>query len=239
MKCITSSCILLASFLTLTLSGCSHRRSGSGHIVSDERTVSDFHNLSVDGGIDVFVTQGPAKNIIVKADDNLLQYVETKVEDGELHIRIRHDRWINFHSNIKVYISVPNLDNVDMAGSGSITFENEYKSEDPLKASLTGSGDISGKVDVPEITAAITGSGSFSLKGQTRKISVDITGSGDFNGYNLLAEEAEVTVAGSGDAQVSASVKLDAHVFGSGDVNYKGNPEVVKEVAGSGSVSKS
>jgi hypothetical protein len=48
-----------------------------------------------------------------------------------------------------------------------------------------------------------------------------------------------VHISGAGDAEVFASVKLDAHVTGAGDIRYKGNPpQVIHNTSGAGSIQK-
>lgn len=65
-----------------------------------------------------------------------------------------------------------------------------------------------------------------------------VAGSGDFHGFDLEANHTEVSVAGSGDAEVVSKQSLKARVAGSGDIQYKGNPtKEDTKVSGSGSIS--
>jgi hypothetical protein len=57
------------------------------------------------------------------------------------------------------------------------------------------------------------------------------------NGEKLLAENTAVKVSGNGNANVFASVKLDAKVSGSGNIFYSGNPtSPVIQKSGSGTI---
>ncbi|HEY0274048.1 MAG TPA: head GIN domain-containing protein [Chitinophaga sp.] len=235
MKYVASICIALSA--VAFLSACEHRR-GSGHVVTQTRSVSEFHKFTVAGPIDVDLRQGPTQDLEISGDDNLLKYVEVKNEDGELTIKLRRGGWFDFHNHFKVKVSTPNLTEINLAGSGTVKLVDGYKSEDELHTSIAGSGNVVGKFDVPLFKAFIAGSGSYNVEGQTRKVDVSVMGSGDFNGFNLLAEEATADIAGSGNVHVSASVKLRANIAGSGDVRYKGSPEVDSHVGGSGSVRK-
>ena len=49
-------------------------------------------------------------------------------------------------------------------------------------------------------------------------------------------EKADVTISGSGDAEVTVSDDLDVKITGSGDVYYKGNPDLDVNITGSGEV---
>ncbi|MGA1227538.1 MAG: GIN domain-containing protein [Tamlana sp.] len=60
--------------------------------------------------------------------------------------------------------------------------------------------------------------------------------SGDFHGFNLQANNTDVSVAGSGDAEVVSKETLKARVSGSGNIVYKGDPKMDTKVAGSGRI---
>ena len=54
---------------------------------------------------------------------------------------------------------------------------------------------------------------------------------------DLIADDVSVSIAGSGDAGVTANKSLDVSVAGSGDMRYGGTVAAAKScVAGSGSV---
>jgi hypothetical protein len=54
---------------------------------------------------------------------------------------------------------------------------------------------------------------------------------------DLSCEDVSISIAGSGDAKVSAKKTLAVSIAGSGDVEYSGGAQLVKSsVAGSGSV---
>ena len=129
------------------------------------------------------------------------------------------------------------INDVSLAGSGDLISKDQIITND-LNISLAGSGDIILNVKTQSVKGAVAGSGDISLKGSTNNLLAKVAGSGDFNSYELNANDAEVSIAGSGDVQVSASNNLKARVAGSGDVTYRGNPTVDKKVAGSGNISK-
>jgi hypothetical protein len=56
---------------------------------------------------------------------------------------------------------------------------------------------------------------------------------------DLVADDVQIRIAGSGDASVTANKSLDVSIAGSGDVKYSGNPAALKtSTAGSGSISR-
>ena len=47
---------------------------------------------------------------------------------------------------------------------------------------------------------------------------------------------ADITISGSGSAEVNVSEQLDIKISGSGDVYYRGNPSINIDISGSGDV---
>src|SRR2546429_5740124 len=61
---------------------------------AEERNVPDFNAVNVASGIRATVEIGPRGPVRVEAEDDLLDLVETRVEDGALHIGFKpHSRW--------------------------------------------------------------------------------------------------------------------------------------------------
>lgn len=215
-----------------------NRVKGSGNVIKEERDAPSFHKIKLEGSMNVFLSQGAAKKAVIEAEDNIAPLVELVNEDGRLKVRFRHDANVFTRKGVNVYLTTPEVDEIALSGSGDIKLVDKFNSKDEMKLTLSGSGNLNGTINAPEVKASIAGSGNMNLQGETKAVRVSIAGSGDYVGDNLLSEDAEVKIAGSGDAAVHASVKLEAKIVGSGDVKYKGNPNVSSSVAGSGSVRK-
>ena len=56
---------------------------GNGNLKKETRTVADFTSLSSHGPMDVKIVYGNSNSIQVEADENLLPYIETNVENGK------------------------------------------------------------------------------------------------------------------------------------------------------------
>jgi hypothetical protein len=88
-----------------------------------------------------------------------------------------------------------------------------------------------------ELEASLAGSGEITLEGRCSDLRARGQGSGNINAKRLIADNASVSTAGSGDISVFTSGRLDASVAGSGNVIYTGDPaNVSTSVAGSGEV---
>jgi hypothetical protein len=209
---------------------------------TEDRHLSGFNAVSVAGSFDVYITQGSTESVKVEAASDVIDRIVTEVEGGVLKIYTKkNDNGFNWNWGKKkmiVYVSIKNVNAVSLAGSGDVYFKNGLKAPS-LKLKLTGSGDLTGKVDVKSLESSVSGSGDITVSGRAENSSVSVVGSGDFTGQNLTTTNTTVKVAGSGDARVNAADKIDASVVGSGDVHYTGAAKnISSSKAGSGSVSR-
>ena len=207
--------------------------SGSGTVISEERAVPTFNQISLKGSGKVILTKGENQNVRVSTDDNIMPHIKTEVEDGKLVIS--HERKNIRPTVLTLHINVANLKGVSISGSGDITGNEEFNS-DRFYADIAGSGDIAIKVSAERMESNISGSGSIYLSGSTNSYEATITGSGDVDAFELKARDSSVVITGSGNCRVNVSNRLKAKITGSGDVLYKGYPKINQTITGSGSV---
>ena len=59
---------------------------GNGNVVEEKRKAGKFDEIKVSRGMNVYISQGSENRILVKADENLLEFIETEVEGRALKI---------------------------------------------------------------------------------------------------------------------------------------------------------
>jgi hypothetical protein len=204
------------------------------------RNVSGFNSIASAGPFDVHVKINGTESLKINASHDIINEIETTVEDGTLKIKFKHhDHWNHEDmGKIDVYITAKSLSGLTNAGSGIIRVEGTITGAN-VKISLSGSGDIVSTVKSGMLKASIAGSGSIHLDGNADEVKVDIAGSGELNAKSFKAGSAAVSIAGSGSAYFAADKTISARIVGSGNVIYSGNATVDSHTIGSGRVSKS
>jgi hypothetical protein len=182
---------------------------------TEDRHLNGFNAVSIAGSYDVYITQGSTESVKVDAPADVIDRIITEVQGGVLRIYSKEGSSWHWGGNKKmiVYVSIKDVNAVTLTGSGDVYFKNGLKAPS-LKIKLTGSGDISGKVDVKNLESSIGGSGDITLSGRADNSIVSVVGSGDFTGQHLATTNTRVNVAGSGDARINAAEKIDASVVG-------------------------
>jgi len=208
-----------------------------------DRHLSGFHAIDVAGSFDVYITQGPNESVKVQAPDDIMSHIITEVNDGVLKIYNKHDafHWgdmFGWHKKIIVYVVIKDVNEVNLSGSGDAFFRDGLNAN-ALKLRISGSGDMTGRVDVKTLQSSISGSGDMKLSGRAGSSTVDLVGSGDYTARSLVTQSTSVDVTGSGDAEVNASDQVNASVHGSGDIRYTGGAtHINSNKTGSGDISR-
>jgi len=191
---------------------------GEGPKVTKTLDLDEITELGVSIGANVYLTQGNKQKVEVKAQQNIIDLLDREVRGGKWRVRLEKGTNLKNHDGIDIYMTISTIEELSVAGSGSIIGKTKFNNLDDLEVSIAGSGDVD-------------------LSGSGDDLEVSVAGSGDVDMAGFVVDNCEVSIAGSGDCEVNVSGSLKVSIAGSGDVKYKGNPDKVKSsIAGSGDV---
>ncbi len=237
--------INLTVLLTFILLSCNVSTSqkclrGKGQIKTQEREVKDFTKITIKGSQTVNIKYGEKISVRVSDYENLLPHLKTEVNNGDLVID--YDQCVN-NSKATIYITMPQVEAIDVLGSGDVTVQGNFRQSDKLSINIAGSGDVSvyGLV-AKDIKASILGSGDLSvdlINGQDAMF--NIAGSGSVNFKGDVSNQLKAVLLGSGDLSVKLDTSLNAvyiKTTGSGDCVIEGkNVENISlQTMGSGDI---
>ena len=201
--------------------------------------VSDFDEVTAIGPNHVLVSVGPARSVRAEGPQEMLDFMKITVEDGELKIlpRKEHRREWDWEwpdtGPATFYVTLPELDAVALVGSGNITVDRA--SGEAFSAVIAGSGTLDlAAVTVDEANFSIAGSGGLKARGTAQRAHFSIAGSGKVEARGMTSRTASVSIAGSGDADLSASDDVQISVVGSGRVEIAGGARCIVSHFGGG-----
>lgn len=210
----------------------------------------EFKSIYVNSNYTVYVKQTNKQEVKIEALSEIYEATEIKVEDGILMVNVERkpdptnkSLWakiddIKLNPTMKVYVSMKEVNSLQVNGGGKIISENSIASDD-MELGLTGSGSMNIDIKGKKIETNLSGSGIIAIKGYATSNDIHISGSGNLNAFNCELENAKITVGGSGNAEINVSENLEAYIMGSGSIKHKGNTKkVMKKVYGSGSVDR-
>lgn len=202
---------------------------------NETRNVLKFTKIGLAVSADLYLVQGGPQKVVLEGDKDDLAKIKTKVSGNTLEIEKK--KGTGRIDKVKIYVTVPKIEAVAVAGSGDVYAKGTIKN-DNLELSVAGSGDMFfAKLDVSDIKLNIAGSGNMKIAGKpAENTQISIAGSGDVDTKQLQVDKISISIAGSGNVKCYATKKIKASLTGSGDVAYKGNPIINVESVGSGSV---
>ena len=133
-----------------------------------------------------------------------------------------------------ITVTTPEINKIELDGSGLITAEAVDTQE--LDLNLSGSGHIDLTISVDELYGTISGSGHMNLSGFATNGKLNISGSGKLDARDVIQDSCIARISGSGKMYVYVNGFLDATISGSGDVYYDGDPSITTRISGSGRV---
>lgn len=188
---------------------------GSGNIKTETRDLPKFTAVDFGGAIEMEIVAQKTQSVEIETDDNILPLITTEVKGGTLYIS--NQQRINWHSKVKVRISVEDLDSLDISGA-SKTVATNIKS-DNFKVSVSGASKVK-------------------LEGEASSFNADASGASRIDADNLKAAKVDAHASGASKISVFAAESIRADASGASGITYSGNPKSVsKHSSGASSVS--
>ena len=194
-----------------------------GPVITKELDLSGFEAITVNGSSDMELIQGDYFKVLVKANEEVFDYIDYKVEDGVLiletkdHVNIRAEEY-------DITITLPTLKELVVNGAADVDLKNGYVSGEKLKVLVNGAGDfdLSG-IAVPSLSFTLNGAGDIEADGlDVQELIVAVNGAGDID-VSGRADEATFSVSGAGDidARGLECVKVNTHKSGMASIRLK------------------
>ncbi|TKC04452.1 head GIN domain-containing protein [Pedobacter frigoris] len=203
--------------------------------------ISNFNQITVSSGIDLYLTQSTAENIRVSAHPDLLKNVVIEKEGSTLHVKYKNNiSWSKLFKgqDIKVYVNYKQLQSISASGGSDVYTQNTLKA-DKLSINASGGADLKLNAMVKNIDINSSGGADIDLKGSASNMQIDVSGGSDIDALGFVVEYAKVNASGGSDTNINVTKALEANASGGSDINYKGNASVRKTSSGkSGEVSR-
>ncbi|WP_299012714.1 head GIN domain-containing protein [uncultured Polaribacter sp.] len=210
---------------------------GNRNVITKERRVNEkFTAIKVSAGIEVYLSQESKTIISLEADENLHDLIITSVEDGILKIYSEKSIWSAKAK--KVFVAMPELDNVK-ATSGSAVFTESTLKTEQISIYATSGAEIQMDLDAHSIITKSTSGASIKISGATIRHNAKATSGASINAYKLKSDSVSAKATSGASINIYANNKIEASATSGGDIDFKGNPtDVSKSTNSGGSISK-
>lgn len=186
--------------------------------VTQTRTVDTFTKIRIKGSVELKVTGGENQNVSVEVEEDFVDRLITKVEDGTLIIDMdskgKKRHWKG--RKVEVIISMQQLEALKLDGA--------------MDGSLT-------NINGSDLDVTINGAGNLSIDGSCGTFRVRLSGAGNVEAEDFKCKNVDVRLSGAGNIEAYATEKADVRLSGIGNIDITGNPtEISKRKGGFGSI---
>ena len=187
---------------------------GSGNIITKEEQFSDFTKVDAGSGFTVEISESSSYNVIVTADDNVIEYIEMSKSGDTLKVGVR---WgISFSSvTLKIGITMPEINKIELSGGVEGKIE-DFTSINQLSIDLSGGSQLTGQ-------------------GSTGDLTVDASGGSQLHFREYSVQDANIELSGGSQATINLDGILNADLSGGSQLHYYGNPTLGEIETSSGS----
>ena len=234
---------LVALFLTLSLASCNANLNlgdgidGSGNVVTEKRTIeAPFTKIDASTGVEVIVEQGAATEVEVEVDDNLMEHIVTRVENGTLIVKI--DGNINTMESAIVRVSTKTIEGLESSSGATIRSKNTLKGTILALKSSSGS-TINTDLEYEKVSSESTSGSEIKLSGKALTLDTKSSSGSEIDAKDLAANEITAQSTSGSNTTVNPIVLLNAKASSGSSIDYVKEPKkVIKEETSGGSVSK-
>jgi hypothetical protein len=217
--------IAIFAFLSLVFSSCwfmGPSVKGNGHVTEEVRQVGVFDQIHVSRGMNVYVTQGSPAKVVVIADNNLHEVIETKVEGGILKVFVNENvRWAK---EKKVMVTVEKLSGLETSSGSNTWSQNQIMSEN-LELKASSGANITMDVNAKYLKAGCSSGANIKLSGLAKEADLGTSSGANLIGEELKTDNCKMKASSGGNVSSIVNEKLEAKASSGGNVVYYGEPK--------------
>lgn len=194
-----------------------------GKVVTEALTLDAFTHIDLQGSADIKFTQGDVFKVEAQGNEKAIAYNDISVKDGTLTVKPTQGAPKQVPT-IKLIITAPNLESINVSGSGDIDLKEKSEFPGNLSIHIGGTGDVDvERVKCKKLDISITGDGDITAKKiKCKKAHIAIAGEGDMKA-ELKANDIHVEISSSGDADFEVKCQnLTVTAGGTGEIELKG-----------------
>jgi len=209
---------------------------GNGHVTTQTRTIdAPFSAIKSSAGINVYLTQGAENKLVVETDENLQEYIETKVSDGVL--KIHPNTGIRRSTALKVYVTLIDVEHLEASSGSDMRSQSVIKSQ-RLSAKTSSGASMHIDVLTEDLELKSSSGSDIYAGGKTVALRAKASSGSSIKAKDLEAIRCTATTSSGASINVSVKESLSAKASSGGDINYYGDPAVSADQSSSGDVKK-
>jgi hypothetical protein len=226
--------------LTLALPACAYQLPqpanvvmGSGRLADKTYPDEGFTRLTVGNGAIVDIARADSYQVLVTADDNVLEYVDANVAGDNLRVQLRTGNYRNI--TLRVSVRMPALRGLTLWGGAQARITG-FRSGDPFRLDASGGSSLYGDLQAGDTTLNLSGGSSVTLRGAGQRLTITCGDGSSASLSDYAVGDARLTANAGCRLVVNAKGRLDVDASAGSTVRYIGSPTLGKITQAGGAV---
>jgi hypothetical protein len=193
----------------------------SGQVVSSAVDLPAFNGIEASGNLNLLIRQGDHHEVVVRADDNLMEYILTEVEDEVLKISMR--AWAGKNATIEMEVDLVEIGSLVAQGGANVQSQNTLKGN--VLRHVVHSGAISRlNIDFDLLQLDLHSGAQVTIGGRVREMTAKNNGGSMLDASALEAETVDLSTNTGSQSDLFVTGSLEVKANTGSLVNYTGNP---------------
>jgi hypothetical protein len=203
-----------------------------GPMTDEERNVPDFDRLKVSSGIDVKLSQGNRHQVIIRANEDIIDDVESEVVNGTLKLNVDRN-WFRGGASVKAEITFVELNSIDVSAGSDVESEGLLTFED-LEIEASAGSDLRLNLEAYEVKLRTSSGSDANLKGAATYFEARASSGSDISAYDFEVENAVLECSSGSDVKANVSRTMKVKASSGSDIHYRGDPDLLEVNTSSG-----
>ena len=194
---------------------------GSGQVITETRETLPFMDIEVSGKLEVHLQQGDSLEITVEADDNLLEFIDTRIEDNKLRIGLTSR--VSTESQILVNITLPDISRLRASSNASIVTSDQLTGS-YFEIELSSGAHSTLDLNFEKVKIALSSGAEATLYGEANKLFVESSTGSDLDARYFKAANCDITTRSGSESKVYVTEFLKATARSGSSIYFRGEP---------------
>jgi hypothetical protein len=209
----------------------------SGITSKQEVTFTNFSQIEIHTGFELFLNQNGTESISIVADKNVLPHIEYFQKGDKIIFRMENGYQATYKS-VQIFISAKDISRLSGSGGSSLIAESVLEGNE-IELSLSGGSIFTGEININKIYISQSGGSISKVSGNTINLNADLSGGSQIIGQNYVVKYLDLNLSGGSNANLTVTDEISIRGSGGSSLKYSGTGRVIKSsLSGGSSVKK-
>ncbi len=223
--------IMIAVIVSIRFSLSEELVRGSGEVIEEERMIDPFDSIEAKGNLQLLLQQHNQEQVIVAADDNLLELIETYVSDKTLYINLLKP--VGSYEKMDVIVVFNDLDALEISRGGRAEAPDGIRTEF-FTHKLQSGAQSTLHLHVDELTLDMSSGAHAKLSGAAAVMNAKNASGSVLDAANMEVSVCSIKASSGATNNLFVTSELSAEATSGGVIRYSGDPAVTSRQSSSG-----